>query len=55
MPSPVAGQAGEVRGAPRLAFDPADDRARRIEAATDRARATFGPEAARSATLSDAV
>lgn len=39
----------------QLAFDPADDRARRAEAAADRARARFGPGAVRPATLSDAA
>ncbi|KUL33890.1 DNA polymerase [Streptomyces sp. NRRL F-4489] len=33
----------------QLSFDPADDRAHRVEAATDRARARFGPGAARPA------
>ncbi len=39
----------------QLAFDPADDRARRIEAVADRARAKFGPKAVRPATLSDSA
>ncbi|WP_328916845.1 MULTISPECIES: DNA polymerase Y family protein [unclassified Streptomyces] len=39
----------------QLAFDPGDDRARRIEAVADRARARFGPHAVRPATLSDAA
>lgn len=39
----------------QLAFDPGDDRARRIEAVADRARAKFGPNAVRPATLSDAA
>jgi DNA polymerase-4 len=38
----------------QLAFDPADDQARRIEAVADRARARFGPRAVRPGTLSDA-
>jgi DNA polymerase-4 len=37
----------------QLAFDADDDRARRIEAVADRARAKYGPKAARPATLSD--
>jgi DNA polymerase-4 len=39
----------------QLAFDPGGDRARRIEAVADRARAKFGPRAIRPATLSDAA
>jgi DNA polymerase-4 len=39
----------------QLAFDPGDDRARRVEAAADLARARFGPHAVRPATLSDAA
>lgn len=35
----------------QLTFDPADDRARRIEEVTDRARALFGPGVIRPATL----
>ncbi|MFE7459510.1 DNA polymerase Y family protein [Streptomyces sp. NPDC012600] len=49
----LALRAGELRAAastPRqLAFGPDDDRARRIEAAADRARARFGPGAVRPA------
>lgn len=37
----------------QLAFDPADDRAHRIEAVADRARAKFGSHVIRPATLSD--
>ncbi|MCM2391408.1 DNA polymerase Y family protein [Streptomyces albipurpureus] len=37
----------------QLTFDPADDRARRIEISADRARARFGPGAVRAATLAD--
>ncbi|MFE6885576.1 hypothetical protein [Streptomyces sp. NPDC057702] len=37
------------RASRQLTFDPADDRARRIEAVTDRARARFGARAARPA------
>ncbi|WP_246150562.1 DNA polymerase Y family protein [Streptomyces qinzhouensis] len=37
--------APEDHTAHQLTFDPADDRARRLEAATDRARARFGPGA----------
>ncbi|MFJ8309228.1 MULTISPECIES: hypothetical protein [unclassified Streptomyces] len=39
----------------QLTFDPADDRARRIEAVADRARARFGPRAIVPGTLSDAA
>ncbi|MFE4873062.1 hypothetical protein [Streptomyces sp. NPDC056682] len=41
--------------AQQLTFDPADDRARRIEAVADRARARFGPRAIVPGTLSDAA
>lgn len=45
-----AGELGDAASASRqLAFGPDDDRARRIEAAADRARARFGPEAVRPA------
>ncbi|AZK95646.1 DNA polymerase Y family protein [Streptomyces tsukubensis] len=37
--------APEDRSAHQLTFDPSDDRARRLEAAADRARARFGPDA----------
>lgn len=37
------------RAAHQLTFDPSDDKARRIEAAIDRARARFGPQAAHPA------
>ncbi|MEU0990735.1 hypothetical protein [Streptomyces sp. NPDC005953] len=37
----------------QLTFDPVDDRARRIEASADRARARFGPWAVRPGTLAD--
>ncbi|WP_189269041.1 DNA polymerase Y family protein [Streptomyces fuscichromogenes] len=37
----------------QLSMDPADDRARAAEAAADRARRRFGPEAIRPATLAD--
>ncbi|MFI6684659.1 hypothetical protein [Streptomyces sp. NPDC050485] len=39
----------------QLTFDPADERARRIEAVADRARARFGPRAIVPGTLSDAA
>lgn len=39
------------RAARRLAFDPADERARRIEAVVDRARAEFGPKVIVSGSL----
>lgn len=39
------------RAAHQLTFDPADDKARRIEAAADRARARFGPDAIVPGTL----
>ncbi|WP_052867534.1 DNA polymerase Y family protein [Streptomyces niger] len=42
------------RAARQLSFDPADDKARRIEAAVDRARTRFGPHAARPAAASAA-
>nr|WP_245654305.1 helix-hairpin-helix domain-containing protein [Streptomyces violens] len=42
------------RAARQLTFDPADDKARRIEAAVDRARTRFGPHAARPAAASAA-
>ncbi|MER7666810.1 hypothetical protein [Streptomyces sp. NPDC096193] len=35
----------------QLSFDPTDDKARRIEAAADRARARFGPDAVKPAVL----
>ncbi|MDX6330705.1 MAG: hypothetical protein QOI83_3088 [Streptomycetaceae bacterium] len=35
----------------QLTFDPGDDKARRVEAAADRARSRFGPSAVRPATL----
>lgn len=39
----------------QLTFDPTDDRARRIEAVADRARARFGPAAIVPGTLADAA
>lgn len=39
------------RAAHQLTFDPVDDKARRIEAVVDRARARFGPQAVRPATV----
>ncbi|MGW2818171.1 DNA polymerase Y family protein [Streptomyces sp. NPDC001415] len=39
----------------QLSFDPEDERARRIEAVADRARAKFGPRAIVPGTLSDAA
>ncbi|MEV0601435.1 helix-hairpin-helix domain-containing protein [Streptomyces sp. NPDC050315] len=42
------------RAARQLTFDTADDKARRIEAAVDRARTRFGPHAARPAAASAA-
>ncbi|MFD6418260.1 hypothetical protein [Streptomyces sp. NPDC060194] len=39
----------------QLTFDPQDDKARRIEAVADRARARFGPSAVVPGTLSDAA
>jgi DNA polymerase-4 len=47
----VEGLAAAELTARQLTFDPGDDKARRLEAAADRARARFGPKAVRPATL----
>ncbi|MGW1868783.1 DNA polymerase Y family protein [Streptomyces mauvecolor] len=49
------GLAPAERAAHQLTFDPEDERARRIEAVADRARARFGPRAIVPGTLSDAA
>ncbi|MFI6052134.1 hypothetical protein ACIBCO_18845 [Streptomyces violascens] len=49
------GLAPAERAAHQLTFDPEDERARRIEAVADRARAKFGPRAIVPGTLSDAA
>ncbi|WP_438294626.1 DNA polymerase Y family protein [Streptomyces sp. HUAS TT7] len=49
------GLAPAERAAHQLTFDPGDERARRIEAVADRARARFGPRAIVPGTLSDAA
>jgi DNA polymerase-4 len=41
------------RSARQLSLDPSDDKARRIEAAADRARARFGPDAVKPAALAE--
>lgn len=45
------GLAPAERATRQLTFDPVDDRARRIEAVADRARARFGPRAVVPGTL----
>ncbi|MGV9311274.1 DNA polymerase Y family protein [Streptomyces sp. NPDC003691] len=47
--------APEDRAAHQLTFDPSDDRARRLEAAADRARARFGPAAVHPASIPPAA